>query len=72
MKEERMKTTVVNWSARAEAAERIGDWTTARECWYRAAEQLDGNPYGLRTLYNQREDNADQRQREQIPEFIGR
>jgi len=56
----------VNWSARAEEAELRGDWHEAKKCWYYAAQQLNGNPYGLRTEYVLREDAAGERIRGEV------
>lgn len=47
-----------NFVAQAEAAEAQGDWARAKMFWYYAAGALQGNPNGLRTEYNRREDRA--------------
>lgn len=46
-------------------AEERGDWTSAKEYWYRAAEGAGSNG-DLRSYYNQREDAADQKRREAL------
>ncbi len=50
--------------AKAEAYEAAGDWQRAAMHWYYAADKLTGNPHGLRTEYNRREDAAKAKARE--------
>ena len=55
--------TFTHWPSKAEDAEARGDWEEAKRCWYYAAQDCTGNPYGLRTEYGRREDLAEKMRR---------
>jgi hypothetical protein len=49
---------MTSYRVRAEDAEGRGDWVRAAMWWYYAAQEVIGNPRNLRTYFNQREDAA--------------